>query len=64
MRILIFTEGTIIIHKNAVGHTREEIVNQVEENEKSVYDYKSYIPIGNAVKNCIIGKMMVQKFCI
>jgi len=50
MRILIFTEGTIIMHKNAVGHTRNEIVKQVEENEKSVHDYKSYVPIGNAVK--------------
>ena len=50
MRILIFTEGTIIMHKNAVGHTREEIIKQVEENEDSVHDYKSYVPIGNAVK--------------
>lgn len=50
MRILIFTEGTIIMHKNAVGHTRKEIVKQVEENEDSVHDYKSYVPIGNAVK--------------
>jgi len=50
MRILIFTGGTIIIHKNAVGNTREEIVKQVKENEESVHDYKSYIPIGNAVK--------------
>ena len=50
MRILIFTEGTIIMHKNAVGHTREEIVKQVEENEESVHDYRSYVPIGNAVK--------------
>jgi hypothetical protein len=50
MRILIFTEGTIIMHKNAVGHTRDEIVKQVEQKEKSVHDYKSYVPVGNAVK--------------
>jgi len=50
MRILIFTEGTIIMHKNAVGHTRDEIVQQVEDKEKSVHDYKSYVPVGNAVK--------------
>jgi len=50
MRILIFTEGTIIMHKNAVGHTRDEIVKQVKDKEKSVHDYKSYVPIGNAVK--------------
>jgi hypothetical protein len=50
MRILLFTEGTIIMHKNAVGHTRDEIVKQVENKEKSVHDYKSYVPVGNAVK--------------
>jgi len=50
MKILIFTEGTIIMHKNAVGHTRDEIVKQVEDKEKSVHDYKSYVPVGNAVK--------------
>ena len=54
MRILIFTEGTIIMHKNAVNHTRDEIVKQSKGflffRDKSVHDYKSYIPIGNAVK--------------
>lgn len=38
------------MHKNAVGHTREEIVKQVGAKEKSVHDYKSYVPVGNAVK--------------
>ena len=50
MKILIFTEGTIIMHKNAAGHSREEIVKQVETREQSVKDYKSYVPIGDAVK--------------
>lgn len=50
MRILVFTEGTIIMHQGTVGHSREEIVRQVKEKEKSVYDYKSYVPIGDAVK--------------
>jgi hypothetical protein len=50
MKILIFTEGTIIMHKNAVGHTRDEIVQQVEDKEESVHDYKSYVPVANAVK--------------
>jgi len=43
MKILIFTEGTIIMHKNGVGHTRDEIVRQVEAKEESVYDYESYV---------------------
>ena len=50
MKILIFTEGTIIMHKNALGHTREEIVKQSEQKEESVHDYKNYIPVGNSVK--------------
>ena len=48
MKILIFTEGTIIMHKNAVGHTREEIVIQVEMKESSIHDYTSYVPVKNA----------------
>jgi len=31
MSILAFTEGTIIMHRGAVGHTHDEIVRQVEE---------------------------------
>ncbi|MCK4926938.1 MAG: hypothetical protein KAS11_00590 [Candidatus Aenigmarchaeota archaeon] len=50
MRLLIFTEGTILMHKNAAGHTRNQIIRQVEENEESVSDYKSYVPVGDAVK--------------
>ncbi len=50
MRIMIFTEGTIIMHKTAVGHNRKEIVEQVEKEQKSVHDYASYVPVGNAVK--------------
>ncbi len=50
MRILIFTEGTIIMHKTAIGHNRKEAVKQVEDEQKSVHDYKSYISIGNAIK--------------
>lgn len=50
MRIMVFTEGTIIMHKSAVGHSREEIVKQVEKEQESVRDFVSYVPVGNAVK--------------
>ena len=51
MKILIFTEGTLIMHKNARGYTREEIVKQVcDGKDPSLYEWKTYIPIGNAVK--------------
>ena len=50
MKILVFTEGTILMHKNAAGHSREEIINQVRDKEPSVEEYTTYIPIGNAVE--------------
>ncbi len=50
IKILIFTEGTIIMHKSAVGHTREEIAKQVEKEEQSIHDYGFYVPVGNAAK--------------
>lgn len=48
MKILIFIEGTILVHKNSRGLTRDEIVKQVKEKEPSVREYSSYFPIGNA----------------
>ena len=56
MKILIFLHGTTIMHKSAVGHTREEIVKQVVKEDKSVHDYVSYVPVGNAVKKLKIWK--------
>ena len=43
------------MHKNAVGHTRDEIAKQSKGffglfRDKSIHDYKSYVPISNAVK--------------
>lgn len=38
------------MHKNAVDCSREEIVQQIKDNEISVHDYLSYIPVGNSVK--------------
>ena len=49
MKILIFTEGTILMHKMALGRPREKIVGQVKSKLKGVKNYVSYIPIGNAV---------------
>jgi len=50
MKILIFTEGTILMHKNGCNLPREEIVRQVVNKEISVSNYTSYIPIGNALE--------------
>lgn len=36
IKMLVFTEGTIIMH--------------IEKEQESVHDYASYVPIGNAIK--------------
>jgi hypothetical protein len=45
---MVFTDGTIIMHKKAVGHSREEIVRQVVEKDPSVKQYVEYVPIGES----------------
>ncbi len=50
MKLLIFTEGTILMHESAIGKLRKEIVRQVIEKDPSVKDYYNYVPIKNAVQ--------------
>ncbi len=50
MKILVFLHGTTIMHRGGVGHRREDIIKQVIEDEESVLDYTSYVPVGNAVE--------------
>ncbi len=45
---MIFLQGTIIMHSAASGQTREQIIQQVIEQEDSVRDFNNYIPIGKA----------------
>lgn len=49
IKIMIFTEGTVTVHKTSVGLSREEIVKQVKEGDPSVHNISSYIPVKNAV---------------
>ncbi len=56
VKILVFTEGTIIMHKSAVGRGREQIVKQSEKKQESVHDYASYVPVGNAPKKLNVWK--------
>ena len=48
MKLLIFTEGTTLIHSESVGHTRDEIIQQNLERIPNVKEYSKYMPIGNA----------------
>jgi hypothetical protein len=50
MNIIVFLHGTAIMHRNALGRTREERIRQVREQEASVHDYISYVPVGDAVR--------------
>jgi len=63
MRILIFTEGTILMHKVAFGCTRTEIVKQVKNKIKGIKDYASYIPIGNAVSKIATWQSQEAEIC-
>ncbi len=50
MKLLVFTEGTIIMHKNARGLSREDIVQQSKNRKDHLLtDWSSYIPICNSV---------------
>lgn len=51
------------MHKNAEGLTREVIIKQVTEDDESVHDYTSYIPVGNAVKKLQEWKEQGAKIC-
>ena len=48
MKIMVFLHGTLITHKNSAWKTRQEIIQQVNEQEESVRDFENYIPVGNA----------------
>ncbi|MBN1450894.1 MAG: hypothetical protein JW963_07760 [Anaerolineales bacterium] len=50
MKIMVFLHGTAIMHKNALGRTREERVRQVLNGDESLHDFASYIPVGNVVQ--------------
>lgn len=50
IKIAVFLHGTTIMHKNASGLKREEIIKQVLVRDKSVQEFESYIPVGNAPK--------------
>jgi hypothetical protein len=63
MKILVFLHGTTIMHKNAKGLARREIVEQVMESEESIHDYVSYIPVGNPVKKLQEWKGQGAEIC-
>ena len=53
IKIIVFTEGTILMRRNGVGHSREEIVQQVKDDDESLHDFRSYVPIGDSAEKLI-----------
>lgn len=50
MKIMVFLHGTVIMHQTALGVPREERVAQVQRREASVWDFATYVPIGEAAR--------------
>jgi hypothetical protein len=49
MRLLIFLHGTAIMHRGAIGRTREERVAQVRTGAApALHNYAAYVPVDNA----------------
>jgi len=53
MKIMIFLEGTVTMHKSGVGHTREEIVEMARNKVVAPHYFADFVPIGDAVKKLI-----------
>jgi len=63
MRILIFTEGTILMHSSGKGHSREKIVQQALEDGESIHNFTTYIPIGSAVEKLTQWEKQGAEIC-
>lgn len=48
MKIMVFLHGTTIMHRSAIGKSREERVRQVVSGDESVRDFASYVPTEDA----------------
>jgi hypothetical protein len=50
MRLLVFLHGTVLMHRGALGRSREERVAQVSAGaDPSVHDYGAYVPVGDPI---------------
>ena len=50
IKIMLFLQGTLLMHRSGVGKTRQQIVKQSQDQGESVRDFASYVPIGHAVE--------------
>jgi hypothetical protein len=65
MKILVFTEGTIIMHKNASGLSRKQIVKQVAEGKDPRCAIGLLIfPLEKLSRSLMLGRANKPKFFI
>jgi hypothetical protein len=50
MKILVFTEGTLMMHSSGIIPKGKSDWDKTVKNDSSIYDYSSYIPVKNSVK--------------
>ena len=50
MIIMVFLQGTLLMHKGGINQTRAVRVRQVIQDEESVHDFAAYVPVGGAIK--------------
>ncbi len=50
MKILVFTEGTLLIHRDWVGLSREEMARRVREGAPAPGGWTAQVPAGHAVE--------------
>lgn len=50
MKILVFTEGNILMHSKAKGLPVLEVIKQVQEKDPNVDDFANYIPCPGSVE--------------
>jgi hypothetical protein len=63
MKILVFTEGTILMHPTGVNVSRGERVMQVQRKSPDVKEYGSYIPVENAPQKLKSWKDLGAEIC-
>ncbi len=50
IKIMVFLQGTVLMHHGALGRTREERVRQVRDGDLTVFDWPAYVPVGRAAE--------------
>lgn len=50
MKIMVFLQGTVTMHKSGIGQTPAQRVQQSKGRDPSIHQYEDYVPVGDAVQ--------------